>query len=158
SRIGAALGALHRVGAALPASWRRGSIYDHQHLVSRYARFAHSVDPALAHAIAIIGDELTAVGDAAAIRRRATTGLIHGHLFRDTGLWEGDRLVAILDFEQASGGSLAYDLAVCLNDWCWCDGPRAELASALIGGYDRERPLTPADRAALPIEVRAAAV
>ena len=65
---------------------------------------------------------------------------------------------AILDFEQASGGSLAYDLAVCINDWCWHDGPKPELAAALLAGYERERPLTDADRAALPIEVRAAAV
>jgi homoserine kinase type II len=158
SRLGSALGAFHRVGLALPPAWRRGSIYDHQHLVTRFARFAYSVDPALAHAVAIVGDELAFVTDASAIRKRATMGLIHGDLFRDNVLWEGDRLVAILDFEQASGGSLAYDIAVCINDWCWSEeGPRAELAAALFEGYERERPLTKGDRDALPIEVRAAA-
>ena len=44
--------------------------------------------------------------------------MIHGDLFRDNVLWAGGEVAAILDFEQASGGSLAYDLAVCINDWC----------------------------------------
>ena len=84
--------------------------------------------------------------------------MIHGDLFRDNVLWDdGGRLVAILDFEQASGGSLAYDLAVCINDWCWDGAPRLDLARAMIAGYTGERALTAADREALPIEVRRAA-
>src|SRR5262245_64287269 len=83
--------------------------------------------------------------------------MIHGDLFRDNVMWEGGEVVAILDFEQASGGSLAYDLAVCINDWCWTDAPRIELAAALLEGYRAVRPLPPPDRAALPIEVRFAA-
>jgi homoserine kinase type II len=156
-QLGSELAALHLVGLELPAWWRRGSIYDHDHLVARYARFSRQSDPALAHAIELLGEELTILSDAAAIRRRATTGIIHGDLFRDNVLWEGARMVAILDFEQASGGSLAYDLAVCINDWCWTDGPRIDLVAALIAGYQERRALTAADRAALPIEVRAAA-
>ncbi|MBX3160512.1 MAG: homoserine kinase [Deltaproteobacteria bacterium] len=155
--LGAALAQLHVAGEQLPTSWRRGSIYDHDHLVARFARFSSSVDPALAHAVDVIGDELAAAGAAAAIRRRASSGIIHGDLFRDNVLWEGDRVSAILDFEQASGGSFAYDIAVCLNDWCWTGAPRLDLAQALLAGYGRVRPLTAADRAALPIEVRAAA-
>ena len=84
--------------------------------------------------------------------------MIHGDLFRDNVLWnDAGHLVAILDFEQASGGSLAYDLAVCINDWCWDGSPRLDLARALIAGYQRERALTEADREALPEEIRRAA-
>jgi homoserine kinase type II len=72
-------------------------------------------------------------------------------------LWDAGRLVAILDFEQASGGSLAYDLAVCVNDWCWTGAPRLDLAAALLAGYQRVRALPAEDRAALGIELRAAA-
>ncbi|MBS1122756.1 MAG: hypothetical protein H6Q90_4984 [Deltaproteobacteria bacterium] len=157
SQLGSELAALHRVGLELPASWRRGSIYDHDHLVARYQSFATHGDPALAHAIALLGEELSILSAAAAIRGGATTGIIHGDLFRDNVLWQGARVVALLDFEQASGGSLAYDLAVCINDWCWTDGPRIDLAAALLAGYQQRRPLTVGDRAALPIEVRAAA-
>lgn len=155
--LGEALARLHVAGLALPPSWRRGSIYDHDHLKARYDRFASNVDPALAHAIAIIGEELAHASERAAVRRRATQGLIHGDLFRDNVLWEGGAITAILDFEQASGGSLAYDLAVCINDWCWTAQPELELVGALLEGYQRVRPLTPGDREALPIEVRAAA-
>ena len=73
-------------------------------------------------------------------------------------LWGPDGVVAILDFEQASGGSLAYDIAVCLNDWCWDGAVRLDVAAALLAGYQRVRPLTAADREALLIEVPAAAV
>ena len=158
--FGAALARLHVAGLALPVEWRRASIYDHAHLVARYRSFADSRVPELAHAIAALGDELAAAEQAAPTRARATHGIIHGDLFRDNVLWEGAGISAILDFEQASGGSLAYDLAVCINDWCWDErarGPRAAIAAALLAGYISERALPEVDRAALPIEIRAAA-
>lgn len=155
--LGAALGALHRVALALPAAWRRRSIYDHDHLVARFAGFAGVADPALAQAVDVLRDELAALAAEAAVRRGATHGIIHGDLFRDNVLWDGGAVAAILDFEQASGGSLAYDLAVCINDWGWAAAPRWDAIAALLAGYQRERPLTAGDRAALPVEVRAAA-
>jgi homoserine kinase type II len=156
-KLGEALARLHLAGLALPTSWRRGSIYDHDHLTARFDRFASSLDRTLARAIALIGEELAIAADAAQVRRRATSGLIHGDLFRDNVLWEGGEITAILDFEQASGGSLAYDLAVCINDWCWTTEPELTLARALLEGYQRVRLLPAGDREALPIEVRAAA-
>jgi homoserine kinase type II len=158
STFGAALAELHRAALALPEAWRRGSIYDHDHLVTRFEHVERVHDPILADAKRILGEELAIAADAASIRRRATHGIIHGDLFRDNVLWQGDRITAILDFEQASGGSLAYDLAVCINDWCWSSGqPRVELARALLQGYEHVRPLTDGDREALPYEIRAAA-
>ena len=164
--FGAALASLHRTGLDLPVGWRRSSIYDHAHLVARHAGFAASGDPALARAIEVLREELAAASAASPVRDRAAHGMIHGDLFRDNVLWHAGRLVAILDFEQASGGSFAYDLAVCLNDWCWqpageapntSGAVRIDLAAALIAGYQRVRPLTAADREALLVEVRAAA-
>jgi homoserine kinase type II len=170
--FGSALAELHRAGLALPASWRRGSIYDHDHLVMRYDHVSRSSDPALGHAIELLGEELDVAADAAPIRRAATHGIIHGDLFRDNVLWQGERIAAILDFEQASGGSLAYDIAVCINDWCWTPArgeaiappganaggaPRVDLATSLVAGYQTIRALTDSDREALPFEIRAAA-
>ncbi|HVK88656.1 MAG TPA: homoserine kinase [Kofleriaceae bacterium] len=155
--LGAQLAQLHLAGLSLPEAWRRPSIYDHAHLVERYAGFHASRDPELARAIEVLGEELDAASAAAAIRGRATTGIIHGDLFRDNVLWADGRIAALLDFEQASGGSLAYDLAVCINDWCWTGGPRADLYAALLAGYRRVRELAPGDREALPVELRAAA-
>ena len=154
--FGAGLAILHLAGLEQPASWRRTSIYDHAHLVGRFERIEQVGDPALP--VDILREELQLAANVASIRRGATHGIIHGDLFRDNVLWEGERISAILDFEQASGGSFAYDLAVCINDWCWTNNaPRLDLATALIKGYERLRPLAPADREALPYEIRAAA-
>jgi homoserine kinase type II len=158
ARFGAELARLHRVGLDLPAAWRRRSIYDHAHLVARYERFAASPDPELARAIAVIGRGLAAAAAATPVRDAATHGMIHGDLFRDNVLWDAGRVVAILDFEQASGGSFAYDLAVCINDWCWDGGFRRDAAAALVAGYQGVRPLPAADREALLIELPAAAI
>jgi homoserine kinase type II len=157
--FGAQLARLHVAGLDLPAAWRRGSIYDLDHLETRYARFAKLSDPMLLRAVFVLGEELERARSATDIRRRATHGMIHGDLFRDNVLWDGDQVVAILDFEQASGGSLTYDLAVCINDWC-CPAvgvPDIALASALIDGYRGVRPLTAGDLEALPAELRLAA-
>jgi homoserine kinase type II len=158
--VGHALGSLHLAGLELPPGWRRASIYDHAHLVERFARIERAQDPVLADAVTILRDELDAAALAAPIRRAATHGIIHGDLFRDNVLWDGARISAILDFEQASGGSLAYDLAVCINDWCWSEhdrAPRLDLATALVAGYHGVRPLGAADREALVVELRASA-
>ncbi len=175
--FGAALAQLHVAALTLPADWRRSSIYDHAHLVTRFARIQGDSDSQLEPALAILREELSAAAAAAPIRAAATHGIIHGDLFRDNVLWDGDAIdsappsaalrgpalavSAILDFEQASGGSLAYDLAVCINDWCWSErdrAPRLDLAAALLAGYQDTRPLAPADREALPVELRASAM
>lgn len=159
--FGRALATLHVAGLALPDAWRRSSIYDHAHLVKRFERIERESDDELVHAQRILRDELLVIGAAAPVRQAATHGIIHGDLFRDNVLWDGDRISAILDFEQASGGSLVYDIAVCINDWCWDEragDPRMDLAAYLLRGYTAVRPLTDADRAAFPIEVRASAM
>ncbi|HEY0253054.1 MAG TPA: homoserine kinase [Kofleriaceae bacterium] len=155
--FGAALAELHSAGMELPTAWRRGSIYDFDHLVTRFERCSRVDDKALSYAFAIIREELAVAKQHKATRAAATHGIIHGDLFRDNVLWRAPSISAILDFEQASGGSLVYDLAVCINDWCYTIYPRIDLAAALVAGYQTVRVLTPSDRAALPIEIRAAA-
>ena len=61
-------------------------------------------------------------------------------------------------FEQATWGRLVYDLAVCVNAWCW-DGARIVDGAerALLGAYQAERPLEPAERAAFVDMARLAA-
>src|SRR5262249_32105702 len=86
--FGARLAGLHQVGLDLPAAWRRRSIYDHDHLVARYARFSASPDPSLARAIEVIGEGLAAAEAATAVRFGASQGIIHGDLFRDNVLWD----------------------------------------------------------------------
>jgi homoserine kinase type II len=156
--LGRMLARMHVAGLAIPAARHRPSRYSFAALEDRLARvIAAGGDPGLVDVVPILVDERARLVEAASVRGAATTGIIHGDLFRDNVLWVDGQITAVLDFEQASAGSLVYDLAVCLNDWCWVDGPSANLASALVGGYQDVRPLSGEDLMALPIEVRAAA-
>ncbi len=157
TRVGAALAGLHAAGDDF-AGARRAGIYTWPHIRGRWDGFRASADPQLADAIAILADEFAYLDAHAAARAAAGRGLIHGDLFRDNVLWRGDELAAILDFEQASDGSFVYDLAVAINDWGWDSAPRLDAIEALVAGYQSVRPLDAAERRALPIEVRAAAV
>lgn len=74
-------------------------------------------------------------------------GIIHGDLFRDNVLFDGDRLTGLLDFHHASNGWLIYDLAVAVNDWCSdLEGRLNEgQANALLAAYHEHRALTQAE-------------
>lgn len=57
------------------------------------------------------------------------SGLVHGDVFRDNTLFEGDRLCAVIDFHHTARAPLLFDLAVVANDWC-CDE---------VGSFDGDR-------------------
>ncbi len=87
-------------------------------------------------------------------------GVIHADLFPDNVFFIGDRLSGIIDFYFACNDALAYDLAVCLNAWCFEPDNSFNLTKgiALLRGYDAVRPLEPAERAALPLLARGSAL
>ncbi len=88
------------------------------------------------------------------------TGVIHADLFPDNVFFLGDRLSGLIDFYFACTDALAYDVAVCLNAWCF-EADRSlnvTKARALFQGYEAQRPLTPAERAALPLLARGSAL
>jgi homoserine kinase type II len=95
--------------------------------------------------------------DCAALPR----GPIHGDLFRDNVLFEGDRLSGILDFYFAGCDTWLYDLSVCLNDWCvdpHSGRPDAARQAALLAAYQSVRRLLAPERRVLPAMQRAAAL
>jgi homoserine kinase type II len=85
---------------------------------------------------------------------------IHGDLFRDNVMFQGDALCGVLDFYFAGVDTLLYDIAVALNDWC-IDLESGRLdedrASALVAAYETVRPLDSAEVRLLPALMRAAA-
>jgi homoserine kinase type II len=87
-------------------------------------------------------------------------GAIHADLFPDNALFVGDRLTGVIDFYFACTDFLAYDLAVCLNAWCFTEAHEYDLehGRAMIGAYQAVRPLSDAERAALPTLARGAAL
>jgi homoserine kinase type II len=86
-------------------------------------------------------------------------GVIHADLFPDNALFVGDRLSGVIDFYFACTDFLAYDLAVCLNAWCFA-GQDYDVGrgAAMIAAYDTLRPLTDPERDALPTLCRGAAL
>ncbi|MDE2626754.1 MAG: phosphotransferase, partial [Burkholderiales bacterium] len=92
-------------------------------------------------------------------------GPIHADLFRDNVMFDdtgtGDRITGLFDFYFAGNDAYAFDIAVCLNDWCIdLDSGRLaeERATALVAAYDRVRPLAGGERRLLPALMRAAAL
>ena len=87
-------------------------------------------------------------------------GVIHADLFPDNVFFQDGQLSGFIDFYFACNDFLAYDLAVCLNAWCFDDGNafRPDCAQALLEGYERVRSLDPAERAALPVLARGSAL
>ena len=86
--------------------------------------------------------------------------MIHADLFTDNVFFIGDRLSGVIDFYFACTDALAYDLAICLNAWCFeADGSfNATKGRALIAGYQSVRPLEPEEVAALPVLARGSAL
>ncbi len=87
-------------------------------------------------------------------------GHIHADLFPDNVFFLGGRLSGLIDFYFAATDILAYDVAICINAWCFEPDMALNVtkARALLAAYDARRPLSPAERAALPVLCQGAAL
>ncbi len=154
--VGAALAVMHRAGASFGiarandlsvAGWRR--------LYEACRERAAEVQPGLA-------DELGAELDLLEIQwpRDLPTGVIHADLFPDNVFFRERDVSGVIDFYFACTDSLAYDLAICLNAWCFeADGSlNVTKTRLLLDGYRRQRPLEAAELAALPLLARGSAL
>lgn len=155
-QAGAALGKLHRAGASFPD--HRPGRYEPDEIARRLAQVetVAAADIDLTAALATLRPELVAL--ASERRLDVPLGLIHGDLFIDNVLFDGPLLASLLDFEQASWGRLAYDVAVTLLAFAFGrDDFRPDVVRALLAGYVAERPPLPAERDAFGAELRFAA-
>ena len=96
----------------------------------------------------------------AAWPRDLPQGVIHADLFPDNVFFLGNKLSGLIDFYFACTDALAYDVAICLNAWCFEPDHSYNVTKgrALLQGYMERRPLSPEERAALPLLNRGAAL
>lgn len=87
-------------------------------------------------------------------------GVIHADLFPDNVFFEGGELSGLIDFYFACNDVLAYDVAICLNAWCFeRDGSfNITKARQLLVSYGRVRRFSEAEIEALPLLARGAAL
>jgi homoserine kinase type II len=87
-------------------------------------------------------------------------GTIHADLFTDNVFFIGQEVSGLIDFYFACTDAFAYDLAICLNAWCFePDGSfNITKGGAMIGGYECVRRLTRPEIEALPILCRGSAL
>jgi homoserine kinase type II len=86
-------------------------------------------------------------------------GVIHADLFPDNVFFLGDQLSGLIDFYFACTDTLAYDVAICLNAWCFelDHSYNVTKGRALLQAYASKRKLSAPERAALPLLARGAA-
>src|SRR3546814_4985635 len=87
-------------------------------------------------------------------------GVIHADLFPDNVFFRHERLTGIIDFYFACNDFFAYDLATCLNAWCFEQDNAFNVTKArmLLQSYSRERPFSQEELAALPLLARGSAL
>lgn len=155
--VGAALAELHRASADYPGS-RANDLRprDWQSLLDRCGGDLGSIDPRLPALTARhMPDLLEQWPD------DLPETVIHADLFPDNVLMLGDQVGGLIDFYFACRDFAAYDVAVTHAAWSFDTAGsryREDVGSALMAGYERARPLSPAERAALPLLARGAAM
>jgi len=87
-------------------------------------------------------------------------GVIHADLFPDNVFFLGDRLSGLIDFYFACNDTLSYDVAICLNAWCFEQDHSYNVTKgrALLKAYDGVRAMSADEYAALPVLARGASM
>lgn len=139
--------AMRRTNALGLAGWR--PLYD------RFCDRADEIMPGLEDAIDAELDHLER-----AWPKHLATGVIHADLFPDNVFFLDDRLSGLIDFYFGCTDAFAYDVAICLNAWCFEPDFSFNITKgrALLRGYQSVRRLSPAEVAALPTLARGSAL
>jgi homoserine kinase type II len=153
--LGHALAELHLAGADF--GMRRANALSVQGWRALYETAKTRADGVQAGLHAAIAAELDVLEKS--WPRDLPQGVIHADLFPDNVFFLGDQLSGLIDFYFACTDTLAYDVAICLNAWCFelDHSYNVTKGRALLQAYASKRKLSAAERAALPLLARGAA-
>jgi homoserine kinase type II len=154
--VGGAMAELHILGQSFPQ--KRQNTLGHtawRPLFELEQDRADEVKPGLARALKLELDFLDANWP-----RNLPSGIIHADLFPDNVFFTTGQCSGLIDFYFACTDFLAYDIAVCLNAWCFeANGEfNVTKAMAMLSAYQKVRPLSSEEFAALPVLARGAAM
>ena len=88
------------------------------------------------------------------------TGVIHGDIFQDNVFFIENTISGLIDFYFACNDYYAYELAICINAWCFNikgEFDRKKYAS-ILEGYQSLQKLSSKELNSLPILLRGAAM
>ena len=154
--VGAVMAKLHEAGLSFPLKRKNAlSLAGWIRLCASVGGVADKIAPGMSAQLAHALDALSETWPESLPR-----GVIHADLFPDNVLFLKDAVSGVIDFYFACNDLLAYDLAICMNAWCFeFDGAfNVTKAMALFKGYNSVRRLEPEEVSALPILARGAAV
>ena len=154
--VGQALARLHLAGSDFPMRRKNAlSVEGWRPLYETCRQRANNVQPELRDFLSRELDHLEA-----AWPRELPQGVIHADLFPDNVFFLGDQLSGLIDFYFACTDTLAYDVAVCLNAWCFelDHSYNVTKGRGLLQSYAKTRSLSPSELAALPLLARGAAL
>jgi len=154
--LGEALAKLHLAGADFPKKRRNAlSVNDWRPLYEKAADRADTIAHGLNETIA---KELTQLEKN--WPRDLPQGVIHADLFPDNVFFLGDRLSGLIDFYFACTDTLAYDVAICLNAWCFEPDHSYNVTKGreMLAAYARTRSLSTEELEAFPLLARGAAM
>jgi homoserine kinase type II len=154
--VGEVLARLHLAGADFSA--KRANALGIDSWRPLYAQAKTRGDSVRAGLCAEIARELDALEKS--WPRQLPQGVIHADLFPDNVFFLGETLSGLIDFYFACNDMLAYDVAICLNAWCFEADHSYNVTKgrALLNAYAKVRALAAEERAALPVLARGAAV
>jgi homoserine kinase type II len=156
AQLGEALAQMHRAGASFAMTRRNNlSVGSWRGLFDSCAARAHEVKAGLDSLLESEIGFLEANWPA-----DLPSGVCHADMFPDNVFFLGDRLSGVIDFYFACNDFFAYDVAICLNAWCFeRDGSfNVTKAQLLLSNYQKVRPLSDRELQALPILARGSAV
>jgi homoserine kinase type II len=156
SQLGEALAQMHVAGADFSLSRANAlSVEGWRPLFEQARSGADGVAPGLA---TLVEDHLSDLE--ARWPQDLPRGVIHADAFPDNVFYLHDQFSGLIDFYFACNDILAYDLAICLNAWCFEPDRsfNATKARALLASYQKVRPLSEAELGALPLLCRGAAM
>jgi homoserine kinase type II len=154
--LGAALAQLHLAGASFAPQRKSALGPDSWHpLLQKSLGQADTLQAGL-------GDELVATLDGIIAQwpKGLPVGHIHADLFPDNVFFLDGNISGLIDFYFAATDIYAYDVAICLNAWCFERDFSFNVTKsrALLRGYTAHRALSDAERAALPVLAQGAAM